>query len=120
MTACFDMKLYTKDVIIKTAYSFIDRYFVHLDIVDNKYKIDIIAKDNESEEDIRNKLNNEIILQLARFTVSARTCEVRQLILGRAFASSITAEDKDIPEYNSEYVSSSEMILKDWFENNGN
>lgn len=119
MTACFDMQLYAKDVIIKTAYSFIDKYFVHLDIVDNKYKIDIIAKDNEPEEDIRNKLNNEIILQLARFTVSARTCEVRQLILGRAFSSSMISEDKNIPQYNPEYVSSSEIILKDWFENNG-
>ena len=119
MTETFSTELYPKEVIIKTACSMIDKCYVHLDLIDNKYCLQITSKDSESDSDIKKRLDNEIIFQLARYTVSVRTSDIRQLIMGRAFATSMIAEKRKIPDYDCNYVSSADAILKDWFEANG-
>lgn len=119
MTETFSTELYPKEVIIKTACSMIDKCYVHLDLIDNKYCLQITSKDSESDSDIKKRLDNEIIFQLARYTVSVRTSDIRQLIMGRAFATSMIAEKRKIPDYDSNYVSSADAILKEWFEANG-
>lgn len=119
MTETFSAELYPKEVIIKTACSLIDNCYVHLDLVDNKYCLQITSKSTENDSDIKKRLDNEIIFQLARYTVSVRTSDIRQLIMGRAFATSMIAEKKEFPDYDSDYVSSADAILKDWFEANG-
>ena len=114
----YSRDLYPREVIIKTAYAFLDKYYVHLDMNDSEYIFDIIAKDNANNIDIKQKLDNEIIFQLARFTISIHTSEVRKLVMGRAFSSSMIMENKEMPEYNPGYISYAEKILKDWFEKN--
>lgn len=116
MLSEFNADLYPKEVIIKTAYFFTDKCYVHLDLSDNKYQIMLNSKSNESDESMEKRLNNEIINQLARYMVSVKTSEIRQLIMGRAFASSMIVNKKDIPEYKSDYIPKAESILKDWFE----
>lgn len=83
------------------------------------YYISVKSKYDENDIDIENKLNEEIIAQLARYTVAAKTSEIRQLIMGRAFSSSMIVKEKNVPEYNDEYVSSAASILRDWFEAHG-
>ena len=120
MTETYSSNLYPREVIIKTAYSFTDKYYVHLDLEGSQYSITIVPKQgNEDENSIKNMLDNEIISQVARYTVSSKTSQIRQLIMARAFSSSMIIEKTDLPEYDSEYVSVSENILKDWFEHNG-
>ena len=116
MVAEFSADLYPREVIIKTAYVFTDNYYVHLDLIDNKYKIELKHKSNKEDGDIEDILNNEIINQLAIYTVSAKTSEIRKLIMGRAFASSMIVNSKDMHEYSAEHTSSAELILMDWFE----
>ena len=71
-----------------------------------------------NEEKLRSELNEEIISQLARFVVSEKTQDIRKLILGRAFSSSMIAESEKLEEFAPEYISNAETILKDWFDNN--
>lgn len=120
MVEKYSRMLYSKDVIIKTAYSFLDRCYVHLDADDKTYIIEMNYKDtaNTNENELKHELDEEIIAQLARYTVSERTSEIRKLILGRAFSSSMIAEKKPIEEYEPEFISNAETILKDWFEEN--
>lgn len=118
MTETFSAELYPKEVIIKTACSLIDDYYVHLDLIDSRYSIQITSKKSEKDSDIQKRLDNEIIFQLARYTVSVRTNDIRQLIMGRAFATSMLAEKREIPDYDNNYVSSADSILRDWFETN--
>lgn len=116
MTISYNADLYPREVIIKTTYTLTDKCYVHLDLVDNMYILSIISKYNDNDDVIKNRLDNEIIAQLARYTVSEKTSEIRQLILGRAFASSMIVNDKNIPDYAPDYISSADSILKDWFE----
>lgn len=120
MTEKYSSDLYPREVIIKTAYSFTDKYYVHLDLVGTQYSITVTPKSGTEDEDmIKNKLDNEIVSQIARYTVSSKTAHIRQLIMARAFSSSVIIGKADIPEYDPEYVSAAENILKDWFEHNG-
>ena len=120
MVAEFSADLYPREVIIKTAYAFTDNYYVHLDLIDNKYKIELKHKADNADSNIEDILNNEIIDQLARYTVSVKTAEIRKLIMGRAFASSMIVSSKDMHEYSADHISSSELILRDWFETHDN
>lgn len=120
MTEQYNSDLYPREVIIKAAYSFTSDYFVHLDYYDEYYLISLTPKNSEEDEtDIKNKLDNAIISQLARFTVSSKTSKIRQLIMARAFSSSLIVNKEELPEYDTKYVASSEKILKDWFESYG-
>lgn len=116
MLITYSSELYPREVIIKTAYVLTDKYYVHLDLNNGRYCIDITSKNSDENQDIENILNNEIIFQLARYSVSVRTSEIRQLIIGRAFASSMIVDEKKMTEYDSEHLHSADMILKDWFE----
>jgi hypothetical protein len=71
-----------------------------------------------NDDTLRHELDEEIIAQLARYVVSEKTRGVRKLILGRAFSSSMIAENAELEEYEPQYVSNAEKILEDWFANN--
>ena len=118
MIVKYSKSLYSKEVIIKTAYSFLDRCYVHLNADQDNFIIDIIYKDSstEDEDTLKRELDEEIISQLARYTISEKTRSIRELIIGRAFSSSIIAEKESLEEYNAEYVGNAENILKNWFD----
>lgn len=117
MTRKYSSELYPREAVIKAAYAMIDRYYVHLDYLDSQYIMELLPKEQEvCEEDTEKLLDNEMIYQLARYTVSERTADVRKIILARAFSSAMVAEHEELPEYSPGYVSKAEDILKDWFE----
>ena len=116
----FSADLYPREVIIKAAYAFTDKYYIHLDMNNNSYIVSAIPKEYTSNSwiEFENDFNNEIIGQLTHFIVSEKTSKIRQLLMGRAFASSLVVKKDDFPIYDSSYTASAENILKDWFENN--
>ena len=119
MTRYYNAGLYPREAVIKAAYALTDRYFVHLDLVDSNYLMELRSKkDDTDDEETERTLDNEMIYQLARYTVSSKTADVRKIVLARAFSSSLIAEREELPEYEPEYVSKAEDILKDWFEEN--
>ena len=93
MTRKYSSELYPREAVIKAAYAMIDRYYVHLDYLDSQYIMELLPKEQEvCEEDTEKLLDNEMIYQLARYTVSERTADVRKIILARAFSSAMVSK----------------------------
>jgi len=110
----YNSKLYPKEVLIKAAYSFIDKAYIHLDFVEEKYVVEITPKEKE-EEVKKEQFDNEMLVQSARYIIAKKTLGIREIILGRALASTlIDAGDTQCEEVEASIEENT--ILKDWFE----
>lgn len=107
-------ELYPKEAILKAANSFTDRYFIYLDVGNKYYFVDIEGKGEDVEIDIEKQFVNETLVQSARYSIMQQTKNIRELILGRALASTII-DDTDTGFVDDENISA-EDILHNWFE----
>lgn len=107
-------EIYPKEAIIKAAQCFTDRYYMSLDSDETYYYIDILPIDNEIEKDIEKQFLNEALTQSARYKVMQDTKGIRELILGRALASTII-DDSDTGFVDDENIKA-EDILNNWFD----
>ncbi len=113
MTIQYPEEIYPKEVLIKAAFKFLDRAYIHIDKDSGKYIVSI----NEKEDAVpvtQGDFDNEMLAQAARFVVSTRTKAIREITLGRAMASTIIEEETE-DEY-IEDTTSVDDILKDWFD----
>lgn len=110
----FNKSLYPKVVLIKSAYSFTDRAYIHLDEIDDYYTVDINFKD-ENEFDCA-EFENEMLCQAARYEVYKQTKDLRKLTVARALASTVVNDN--IEEEILEEEIDVDLVLKDWFEEN--
>lgn len=120
----FTKELYPKEALIKAAFNFTDRAFIHLDADERNYIVTMFAKQN-ADLPSEQEFLNEILAQTARLVVLRRTRSIRELLLARAFASSIITDKEDdmddidaVDEIGNEEQLKS--ILKDWFATNEN
>lgn len=116
----FSKELYPKVALIKAAYNFTDKAFIHLDADKEYYYVTLEAKPN-SEDITEGDFVNEMLCQSVRHEVYSQTKNIRELLLARAMATSVVLADDSIQEgtmdgQNDEY--DDETILTDWFENN--
>ena len=74
----------------------------------------IVSKYDETSDNIDSKFENELIAQQTRKLISQSTKQIRELIVARAFASTLVDVSKSEPKTETTYSASS--ILKDWFE----
>lgn len=114
MTINYPVDLYPKEVLIKASFQFLDQAYIHIDKKDDEYIVKITPKDGMpqiSEGDF----DNEMLAQAARFVISSRTKNIREITLGRAMASTIIEEESDFDD--GEDIQDIDNILKDWFEN---
>lgn len=110
----FNKSFYPKSVLIKSAYSFTDRAYLHLDEDEQYYIVDITFKDG-NEFDFK-EFKNEMLCQSARYEVYKQTKELRKLTVARALASTVISK---LPEENIEYEDIDiDSVLKDWFDGN--
>ena len=107
-------ELYPKEAILKAAQFFTDRYYMSLDTDENYYYVDIEPNGYEIEKDIEKQFMNEALTQSARYKVMQETKGIRELILGRALASTIT-DDSDTGFVDDENIKA-EDILNNWFD----
>ena len=112
----FNKELYSKEALIKAAYNFTDKAYVHLDSDEEKYYVLLEMKDGAQQVKEKDFVN-EMLAQSVRHVVYKQTKEIRELLLARAFATSIVTES-DFDELNESKDYSEDEILKDWFENN--
>ena len=112
----FNKNLYSKTALIKAAYNFTDRAYLHLDCDDTYYYVEIIPKENENEIS-KEEFSNEMLTQSVRHEVYLQTKNIRELLMARAFSTSLVTDTKTVTGENrpSEKYSEDE-ILKDWFE----
>lgn len=114
MTIKYQEELYPKEVLIKAAYHFIDHAYIHIDKSDGYFIVSITPKE-ESLPISQGDFDNEMLMQAARYVVSIRTKNIREITLARAMASTIIEEE--ITHDDTEDFSDIDNILKDWFEN---
>ena len=88
----FHRELYSKAALLKAAYHFTDRFYIYLDQDDTKYSVQLTAKPGTDENNIEAEFSNEILAQATREEILRQTANIRELILGRAFGSTIVDE----------------------------
>lgn len=122
----FAKELYPKIALIKSAYSFTDRAYVHLDADETHYIVSIRAKEG-FQEVTEDEFSNEMLAQCARHEVYLQTKTLRELLVARAMASTVielpdeTYAAIDMEGYSSaaqEDEAQASEILADWFEAN--
>ena len=117
-----DKSIYSKQVLLKTAYSFSDRAYLHLSQDDHSW---IIQWTDMPDQEVRPEMfENEMLSQQLREELVEKTKDIRTLLLSRAFASSaleIKEEVGDIddtavevPDFDVEENAAD--ILKGWFD----
>lgn len=112
----FSKEIYPKIALIKSAYTFTDRAYIHLDADDRYYLVSITTKDGY-DEITENDFVNEMLCQCVRHEVYQQTKTVRELLTARAMASTVieqpgTQSDDIPPTLNAD----EQQILTDWFE----
>ena len=117
MLITFSKELYPKIALMKSAYAFTDRAYIHLDADDRYYTVKIYPK--EGHDPVTEKeFINEMLCQCVRHEVYQQTKTVRELLIARAMASTVieqpgvAAQDPIQPEQ----IWDEKQILTDWFE----
>ena len=115
MKFTFSKSLYNKEALLKAAYSYTDRAYIHLDADDKYYIVEIMWKNENFSTGIElEEFQNEILAQMIRQEVREKTKTIRELILARAFSSTMISETPSFqPESNTVDIND---ILRDWFE----
>ena len=118
MKITINKDLYSKFVLLKAAYHFTDEYYILLDQDEFSYYVDIMAKEGTTPTNIEGMFSNELVAQSTREAILEKTSSLRELILARAFASTIiddksTADEIECDEVSGEIDGS---LFKDWYE----
>ena len=115
----FNQELYPKQAVIKAAYHFIDRCYIHIDLVDDEFIIDLAEKKGIDVNEVALDFENELLAQTVRFQVYSQTHVLREVLMARAMSSTITGGNSELNKSNEvENVDSLDNILTDWFEKN--
>jgi His-Xaa-Ser system protein HxsD len=101
----FDKAFYSKQALLKAAFSFTDKAYLHLSQDSNNYIIECTPKHSCLEVDLKElvgEIKNELLAQSVRQVVFGQTKNIRELILARSLASTIV--DKAESSADSEYI----------------
>ena len=108
-------ELYEKEVVVKVAYAFTDRAYIHLDVRGENYLVSLVPKGEEQEGRLYAEFENELIAQETRRMVSERTKHIREMIVARALSSTMI-DLKDEGADEEENLFDADAILTDWYE----
>jgi len=117
MLMTFSKELYSKIALLKSAYAFTDRAYVHLDVNDQYYIVEVCPKDDCSPI-TEQEFMNEMLCQCVRHEIYQQTKTVRELLIARSMASTVIERpdptvDEAVP---MEQTGNEKQILTDWFE----
>lgn len=63
----FSKEIYDKGALLKAAYAYTDRAYIHIDVDEDHYIVDVNMKDNVEDSDIKlEAFQNEILAQMVR------------------------------------------------------
>lgn len=113
MTFTFSKEMYPKCVLVKSAYHFTDKAYLHLDANETDYIVEITMKGTDSFD--YHEFENEMLAQAARYEIYRQTKDIRRLTVARALASTVL-EEPPLPESESAEHVDINNVLRDWFE----
>lgn len=115
----FNKSLYPKEAIMKAAYHFIDRCFIHVGVNSDEYIVTVSSKKGFVIEDLSNEFFNELLAQTVRYQVYQQTHTLREILMARAMSSTITGSSSELEASPMpDQIDNLENILMDWFEKN--
>lgn len=110
--------MYRPEVVLKAAYQFLDRCYIHIGEDGDHWLVYLRCKENGSIENLNEQFENELLLQAVRYVTYQQTKSLRELLLARALATSMIDQKPPLErieqEENSEKDSLQE-ILQDWY-----
>lgn len=116
--------VYPAECVIKTAYAFLDKAYVHIDEDSKCWQVKLEPKEGQqiSKVQLQKDFENELIAQAVRLSVFKRTHTLREILLARAMSSSLIEGENVVAELDSDEQTSQDEqlqhILKDWYEEN--
>lgn len=113
----FRKELYAKTALMKATYNFTDVAYIHLDADQDYYYVTVVPKQADCDVD-EQAFINEMLTQSVRHEVYQQTKSIRELLLARAMATSVIADEALVDEDRVEDFFTESDILKDWFEAN--
>ena len=112
MTLIFKKELYSKIALLKAAYAFTDRAYIHIDCTETEYIVILDSKDN-SDCLCEKEFENEMLCQSLRHEIFEQTKDIRKMLVARSISSSMIVSSSDESLKDS---GNPNEILKDWFE----
>lgn len=109
----FSKELYSKTALIKAAYNFTDKAYLHLDADEKYYIVTIELRDSKSSISQKD-FENEMLAQSVRHEIYCQTKNIRELLMARAMATSVVTDSNSEYEISDANFDENE-ILKDWF-----
>lgn len=108
--------LYTKMSLLKTAYSFTGRAYLHLSQDNENW---VVEWKNKSDDILilSDEFENELIQQQLRLEILDKTADIRKILLARALASTVL--ESPVNEEASSYAPvdlHTDDILESWFQ----
>ena len=88
-------RIYGVDALLGTAYAFLDRCYILLDVADkDHYKVTMWAKPYviQSLDELAGEFMNELVNEALRYKIAKQTERTREMVLARAIGHSIPAE----------------------------
>ena len=110
----FNKTLYPKAAIIKASYFFADRFYITLDADESYFLVTLEPKNEAEAPDVEKEFTNEVLAQTNRYMISAATKNIREMIVGRALASTLI-DNRDQGYVDDETICADE-ILVNWFD----
>jgi len=112
--------LYPASVLLKAAFSFIDRAYVRFTEDPESWIVTLSPKDNCVCTTLCEEFENELITQVVRQQIYDKTHSLRDMLMARAMTSTLVNEDDPIMRITSDQSvipgDELEEILKSWFD----
>lgn len=115
MTYKYSKELYTKNSLLKAAYKFTDNAYIHLDVNESEYIVNIIPKKDTNIIDYDLEFCNQLLEERNREIVAQQTKNIREILFARAMASTVIYENES--ELDKSESIDDKSAMKDWFEN---
>ena len=87
--------IYSKEVILETAYKFTDIFYIEIDTDENYFKVLFSAQNhNINFDDQIKKFYNELLDQQVRFNLNSSNKAIKEIIINKAFFPFRSDDDK--------------------------
>lgn len=112
----FSKELYTKTALLKAAYHFTDQYYIRLDQDEEDYCVQIESRSDDLPDNIELEFGNELLAQVNRELILQNTKSIRELILRRAYASTIVDPSEGPLDKAITPDEQDPSLFKDWYD----
>lgn len=110
----FDKSVYDRRALLKAAFRFTDRCYIHLQQDEAQWIVSWREKDGAAVDS--GEFENELIAQSLRLQLLEESAELRKILLARAMASTVIQE-VPVPSGESGSAGQDEVqILRGWFD----